>query len=121
MSSLKNRVQLIGNVGQAPTITNLDDGKKVARFSFATNEGYKDKKGEKHTDTNWHTIVAWGKNADFVENYLKEGHFVALTGKLKSGSYDTDNGEKKYYTEVVANHFSFLSKNPKDTPSTEEE
>lgn len=76
MSTLKNHVQLIGNVGQEPTITTLESGKKVARFSLATNEYYKDKKGEKQTDTNWHTVVAWGKTAEIVEKYVEKGKEV---------------------------------------------
>ena len=62
MSTLKNKVQLIGNVGNEPEITNLESGKKVAKFSIATNEFYKNSKGEKEQDTQWHNIVAWGKD-----------------------------------------------------------
>ena len=82
MSTIRNYVQLIGNVGQEPTITNLDNGKKVARFSLATNENYKDSNGVKQTDTNWHTIVAWGKTAEVVEKFISKGKEVGLTGKL---------------------------------------
>jgi single-strand DNA-binding protein len=71
MSTLKNHVQLIGNVGQEPAITNLDSGKKVARFSLATNEFYKDDKGEKQTETNWHTVVDWGKTAEIIEKLIQ--------------------------------------------------
>ncbi len=71
MSTLKNHVQLIGNVGQEPAITNLDSGKKVARFSLATNEFYKDDKGEKQTETNWHTVVDWGKTAEIIEKQIQ--------------------------------------------------
>lgn len=73
MSTIKNHVQLIGNVGQEPTITNLESGKKVARLSLATNEYYKNGKGEKQTDTNWHTVVAWGKTAEIIEKYAEKG------------------------------------------------
>ena len=69
MGTIKNRVQLVGNVGKEPIIKNLESGRKVARFSLATNESYKDNKGEKQTDTNWHNIVAWGKTADIIEKY----------------------------------------------------
>ncbi|GAL67994.1 single-stranded DNA-binding protein [Jejuia pallidilutea] len=78
MSTLKNKVQLIGNVGNEPEITNLDSGKKVAKFSIATNESYKDSKGEKVTNTQWHNIVAWGKIAEIVEKYVGKGKEVAL-------------------------------------------
>lgn len=101
MSTIKNHVQLIGNVGQAPTITNLESGKKVARLSLATNENYKNSKGEKQTDTNWHTVVAWGKTAEIIEKYVGKGKEIAVLGKLKLRSYTTD-GNQRYVTEVVA-------------------
>ncbi|WP_422858595.1 single-stranded DNA-binding protein [Flagellimonas sp. S174] len=102
MSMIKNHVQLIGNVGQDPIITNLESGKKVARFSVATNENYKDSKGEKQMDTNWHTIVAWGKTAEIVEQYVVKGKEVGIAGKLKTRTYATDDGNQRYVTEVVA-------------------
>jgi single-strand DNA-binding protein len=108
MSTLKNRVQLIGNVGQEPTITNLESGKKVARLSLATNENYKNSNGEKQTDTNWHTIVAWGKTAEIIEKYASKGKEIAIEGKLTSRSYETKEGEKRYVTEVVANEIVLL-------------
>lgn len=108
MSTLKNRVQLIGNVGQEPTITNLESGKKVARLSLATNENYKNSNGEKQTDTNWHTIVAWGKTAEIIEKYVAKGKEIAIEGKLTSRSYETKEGEKRYLTEVIANEIVLL-------------
>ncbi|WP_339840793.1 single-stranded DNA-binding protein [uncultured Maribacter sp.] len=112
MSTLKNHVQLIGNVGQEPTITNLDSGKKVARFSLATNEYYKDVKGEKQTDTNWHTVVAWGKTAEIIEKFVGKGKEIGVTGKLKTRTYTTDEGNERYVTEVEANEILLLgSKN----------
>ena len=112
MSTLKNHVQLIGNVGQEPIITNLESGKKVARFSIATNEYYKDAKGEKQTETNWHTVVAWGKTAEIIEKYVVKGKEVGVTGKLKSRSYDDKEGAKRYVTEIEANEILLLgSKN----------
>ena len=84
MGTLRNHVQLIGNVGQEPTITNLESGRKVARFSLATNEFYKKDKGEKVQTTEWHTVVAWGKTADLIENYVDKGKELALSGKPKS-------------------------------------
>jgi len=74
MSTLKNHVQLIGNVGQEPTITNLESGKKVARFSIATNENYKNDKGEKVQNTDWNTVVAWGKIGEIIEKYVGKGN-----------------------------------------------
>lgn len=108
MSTLKNKVQLIGNVGSEPEITNLESGKKVAKFSIATNEFYKDSKGEKQQDTQWHNVVAWGKIAEIVEKYVGKGKEVALEGKLTSRSYETKEGEKRYVTEVVANEILLL-------------
>lgn len=108
MSTIKNHVQLIGNVGQEPTITNLESGKKVARFSVATNENYKDAKGEKQTDTNWHTVVAWGKTAEIVENYVVKGKEVGISGKLKTRTYTIDDGTQRYVTEVVADEILLL-------------
>lgn len=114
MSTLKNHVQLIGNVGQEPTITNLESGKKVARFSLATNEYYKDAKGEKQTETNWHTVVAWGKTAEIIEKYVEKGKEVGVAGKLKSRSYEDKEGIKRYVTEIEAIEILLLgSKNDK--------
>jgi single-strand DNA-binding protein len=114
MGTLKNHVQLIGNVGQEPTITNLENGKKVARFSLATNEYYKDAKGEKQTDTNWHTVVVWGKTAEIIEKFVSKGKELGVTGKLKTRTYTTDDGNERYVTEVEANEILLLgSKNDK--------
>jgi len=112
MSTLKNYVQLIGNVGQEPTITNLESGKKVARFSLATNERYKNKKDEKVQSTDWHTVVAWGKTAEIIENHVVTGKEVGVTGKLRTRTYTTDDGNQRYVTEVEANEILLLgSKN----------
>lgn len=109
MSTIKNHVQLIGNVGQEPTITNLESGKKVARFSLATNENYKDSKDEKQTDTNWHTVVAWGKTADVIEKYVSKGKEIGIVGKLKTRTYETEDGNQRYVTEVEASEILLLS------------
>src|SRR5690606_21466317 len=111
MSTLKNKVQLIGNVGQEPTISTLDNGKKVARISLATNENYKNSKGERQTNTNWHTIVAWGKTADIIEKYVSKGKEVAIEGKLTSRSYEDKEGVKRYVTEVVTSEILLLGGN----------
>ena len=108
MRSFKNQVQLIGNVGQEPQITNLESGKKVARLSLATNEYYKDAKGEKVQSTDWHTIVAWGKTAEIIEKYAGKGKEIGVTGKLKSRSYEDKDGIKRYVTEVEANEILLL-------------
>ncbi|WP_445731489.1 single-stranded DNA-binding protein [Mariniflexile sp.] len=108
MSTLKNKVQLIGNVGNEPEIMNLDSGKKVAKFSIATNEFYKNSNGEKEQNTQWHNVVAWGKIAEIIEEYVGKGKEVAIEGKLTSRSYETKEGEKRYVTEVVANEILLL-------------
>ncbi|MFD0798440.1 single-stranded DNA-binding protein [Maribacter chungangensis] len=108
MSTLKNKVQLIGNVGNAPEVKALDGGKKVANFSMATNEFYKNSKGEKEQNTEWHNIVAWGKLAEIVEQFVGKGKEVAIEGKLASRSYETKEGEKRYVTEVVASEILLL-------------
>ncbi|MDG1037329.1 MAG: single-stranded DNA-binding protein [Polaribacter sp.] len=108
MSTLRNKVQLIGNLGNNPEIITLDSGKKLAKFSIATNESYKNASGEKVTDTQWHNVVAWNKTAEIIERYLEKGNEVAIEGKLTSRSYETKEGEKKYITEVVANEVLML-------------
>ncbi|MCG9971244.1 single-stranded DNA-binding protein [Christiangramia crocea] len=110
MSTLRNTVQLIGHVGNEPEIVNLESGKKLAKFSIATNESYKNSKGEKITDTQWHNIVAWGKTAELVENYVPKGKEVGIEGKLTSRSYEDKDGNKRYITEVVCNELLLLGK-----------
>lgn len=101
MSSLRNQVQLIGNLGKDPEVRELDSGRKVANFTLATNETYRTKDGEKKEDTQWHNIVAWGKTADIIEKYVTKGREVILKGKLTSRSYENKDGDKRYITEVV--------------------
>ena len=108
MSTLRNKVQLIGNLGNDPEIINLESGKMLAKFSIATNESYKNAKGEKVTDTQWHNIVAWGKTAEIVEKYVTKGKEIAIEGKLTSRSYETKEGEKRYITEVICNELLML-------------
>ena len=97
-----NKVQLTGNLGAAPEIKVLESGNKLARFSIATKEDYTTRSGEKATDTQWHNITAWGKIADKVETEFKKGSFVSIEGKLVTDMYTDKNGQKKYYTKVVA-------------------
>jgi len=110
MNSLRNKVQLIGNLGNDPEVINLESGKTLAKFSVATNESYKNANGEKITDTQWHNVVAWGKTATIAEKYLMKGKEVAIEGKLTSRSYETKEGEKRYVTEVVCNELLMLGK-----------
>ena len=108
MSTLKNNVQLIGNVGQEPTITILESGKKVARLSLATNEHYRNAKGEKQSNTHWHQLVAWGKTAGLIERYVAKGDEIAIGGKLTSRSYEDKDCTKRYVTEVVVGELLLL-------------
>lgn len=108
MSTLRNKVQLIGNVGDTPQMTILENGKKLVRFSLATNEYYKDGKGEKKTNTNWHNLVAWGKTAEIIDKYAVKGKEIAIEGKLTSRTYEDKEGFKRYVTEVVVNEILLL-------------
>ena len=110
MNAIRNKVQLIGNLGKDPEIVTLEKGGKLAKFSLATNETYKNSKGERITETQWHNVVAWGKLADIVENYLAKGKEVALEGKLTHRSYETKEGEKRYITEIRCNELMMLGK-----------
>jgi single-strand DNA-binding protein len=108
MYALKNKVQLIGNLGNAPEVKTTESGKKLARFSVATNESYRNAKGEKVTETTWHNLVAWGKVADIAEKYLNKGSEIAIEGKLINRSYTDKDGNKKYITEVQVNELLML-------------
>ncbi len=108
MSTIRNHVQLIGNLGDDPKVTHLDSGKKVARFSLATNDYYRNAKGEKVQSTEWHNIVAWGKTAEIVESYTDKGREIAIAGKLKNRSYETEEGIKKYITEIEVSEILLL-------------
>ncbi len=110
MNSLRNRVQLIGNLGNTPEIKVFEGNKKVARMTIATNEKYKNQKGEWVTDTTWHNITAWGNNAEIAEKYLQKGAEIAVEGKLKNNSYTDKDGNKRYTTEIHINEFIMLGK-----------
>jgi single-strand DNA-binding protein len=108
MYALKNKVQLIGNLGGNPDVKTMDSGKKLARFSVATNESYRNAKGEKITETQWHNLVAWGKVAEIAEKFLSKGSEVAIEGKLVNRSYTDKEGIKKYITEVQVSEVLML-------------
>jgi len=108
MNTLRNKVQLIGHLGNTPEIITLDSGKKLAKFSIATNDTYKNAQGEKVQDTQWHNVVAWNKTAEIVEKYLDKGKEVAVEGKLTTHSYEDKDGNKRYITEVVCNELLML-------------
>ena len=112
MNALKNKVQLIGNLGNAPEVRNTESGKKLVRFSIATNESYRNAKGEKVTETQWHNLIAWGKVADIAEKYLAKGTEVAIEGKLMNGNYTDKDGNKKYFTEIQVHEILLLGSKP---------
>lgn len=113
MNSLRNKVQLIGNIGKTPEVKELANGNKMAKFSIATNESYKNKKGEYVNETQWHNIICWGSTAKIAEKLLEKGKEVALEGKLTTRNYEDKDGNKRYVTEVVADTILLLSKKEK--------
>ncbi|RDY57937.1 single-stranded DNA-binding protein [Flagellimonas nanhaiensis] len=108
MSNFRNHVQLIGNIGDEPKVTDLESGKKVCRFPLATNEYYKNAKGQKVQDTDWHNIVAWGKTAEIIEKYTHKGSEIGIIGKLKTRTYEGHDGNQRYVTEIVADEVLLL-------------
>ena len=108
--NLRHRVQLIGNLGNNPEVKSFDGGKKLAKFTIATNETYRNQAGEKVQDTQWHNIVAWGKQADIIEKYLTKGKEIAIEGKLTTRSYDDKDGNKRFITEVVLSELLMMGK-----------
>jgi len=113
MNTLRNKVQLIGNLGANPEVREYGKDKKVARFSIATQESHRDKDGSWVKETQWHNLVAWGKTAEIVEKYLEKGKEVAIEGKLTSRSYEDKEGVKRYITEVVVNELLMIGGNKK--------
>jgi single-strand DNA-binding protein len=105
MNTLKNSVRLVGNLGMDPEVKSFDNNRMLAKISIATNESYKNDKGEKVTDTQWHNLILWNGQAKLAEDLLKKGDEVAIEGKLASRSYVDKDGNKRYVTEVVVNEF----------------
>lgn len=103
MNALRNSVRLIGHVGDAPKIVQLESGRKIANFSVATNESYVDNAGNRKSETTWHRLVAYGPVANTAEKFLQKGVEVAIEGKLTNRSWDDKEGQKHYITEVVVN------------------
>lgn len=108
MNNLRNSVRLIGWLGITPQLRGFDNGKKMARFSLATSETYRGKNGEKTKETQWHNIVAWGNLADIAAKYLKKGGEIAIEGKLVNRTYNDDQGNVRYHTEVVVKNLLML-------------
>lgn len=114
MNNLRNSVQLIGHLGMDPEIKDLDKGKKLAKFSVATTESYRNSEGKQVKETQWHNIIAWGGTATIAEKYLTKGKEVAIQGRLTHRSYDDKNGNTKYITEIVANEIVLLGSGKKE-------
>jgi len=112
-----NRVQLIGRLGKEPESKFTTTGKKVAHFSLAVSNRWKDKSGESKESTEWVNVEAWGRLGEVSQEYLKKGSLIYLEGRLRTDKYE-DKGETKYYTKVIALTLQFLDKKPADEPPT---
>jgi len=108
MKSLRNSVQLIGKLGMDPEVKQIANGNKMARFSLATTETYKNQKGEKVTETQWHNVIIWGWLAEVAEKYLKKGKQVAVEGRLETNTYDDKDGNRKFFTQINVNDLVML-------------
>ncbi len=105
-----NKVILVGNLGKDPEIRYLENGTAVANFPIATSESYKDKEGNRIDQTEWHNVVVWRKMAEIAERYLRKGSQIYLEGKLRTKSWEDQQGNKRYTTEIVADTFTMLGK-----------
>ncbi len=110
MSNLRNSVRLTGFLGSDPEIKAIGEKKKVARVSIATSDSYKNDKGEKIEETQWHNLVMWDRIASVAENYLHKGSEVSVEGKLSSRSYTDKEGVKRYVTEILVTEVLMLGK-----------
>ena len=108
MTTLNNKVQLIGNLGKDPEVKELEGGRKVAKFPLATTESYKNDAGEKISETSWHSLVAWGGLASIAEKYLTKGKEVAVEGRIAYRNYEDKDGNKKYFTEIILSQIQLL-------------
>jgi single-strand DNA-binding protein len=108
MSNLRNKVQLIGRVGNTPEVIQLESGKKLVKFAMATNDSYKNENGDKVYDTQWHNLIVWNKLTNVVEQYVKKGDELAIEGKLTNRSYDDKEGNKRYVSEIVVNELLMI-------------
>ena len=118
-----NKSILIGFLGKDPEVKTFQDGSKVANFSMATTESYKNKNGEKVDQTEWHNIVMWRGLAEIAEKWLKKGSQVYIEGKIATRSWEDKDGNKKYTTEIIANQMTMLgggNKNENQTPNVKE-
>lgn len=106
-----NKVILVGNVGKDPEVRHLEGGASVATITLATSERYKDRNsGETKELTEWHTIVAWRQLADLAERFIRKGSQIYVEGKLRSRSWDDQNNQKRYVTEILADTIQLLGR-----------
>lgn len=110
-----NKVILVGNVGKDPEVKHLESNVSVANFTLATSENYTNKAGEKVTTTEWHNIVCWRGLATIAENYIHKGSQIYVDGKIRTRSYDAQDGSKKYITEIYADTIQLLGKKGEST------
>ena len=110
MNTLKNNVQLIGNLGQDVELITFDSGMHKANMRLATNDYYKNNDGEKVQQTEWHNLIAWGKRAETMSKLLKKGNEIAVQGKLTHRSYQDKDGVTRYTSEVVVQEFLKITK-----------
>ena len=108
MNNLRNKVQLIGHVGQEPEVKTLTSGQVLAKLSLATTDIYKNKAGEKVKETYWHNLIAWGKTATVIQNYVQKGQEIAIEGKLTNRFYEDKEGKKHYITEINVNELMLM-------------
>jgi single-strand DNA-binding protein len=117
MNTLRNRVQLIGRLGSKVEIKKLDGGKTLGKVSMATNEYYKNQKGERVEETTWHNLVAWGKQAELLDKYTDKGSEIAIEGKLSNRSYEDKEGNKRYISEVVVQSILLMGDRKESIPA----
>jgi len=114
MSTLRNKVTLLGNAGMQPEVKSFGENKKLAKFSMATTESYKNPKGEWINNSQWHNIIAWGSTATYIERNIQKGSEVMVEGKLINKTYEAPDGTKKYYTEIEVSEVLILNKKSND-------
>ena len=110
MSNLKNSIVLVGNLGADPEIKSLDNGKKMVKISIATHDSHKNREGARIENTEWHRCVAWGKQAEVINQFFKKGNEIMVRGKMTYRNYQDRNGNTQYTSEVVIQEFSFMGK-----------
>jgi single-strand DNA-binding protein len=121
MSTLRNRVQLIGHLGAEPAIKTLESGARVAQLRIATKDSYKTQSGEWKEETTWHTVIGWNLLAERMQQQLTKGNFVMIEGKLTNRTYIDAAGVKKYFTEILAVNMMKLDKKASEGNSFENE